>query len=136
MSEWARECRRACLACHEACLRAAAYLQASEANVAHVRLLFNTADIANTTASLLRGDLDVAEHAGRACVELCERAARYCDSLPEDAHDAGVRRGLPRLRRGVPAHGERRRGDPDVRPGPPPWERARHEAGPGLRYRT
>ena len=85
MSEWTRECLRACLACHEACLRAAAYLQAGEAAVAHVRLLFNTAEIAKATASLLRGDLDVAEQAGRVCVELCERTARYCDSVPDDA---------------------------------------------------
>jgi hypothetical protein len=85
MMEQTRECHRACLACHEACLRAAAYLQASEATEAHVRLLFNTADIAKTTASLLRGDLDIAEHAGRVCMELCARAARYCDSVPDDA---------------------------------------------------
>ena len=85
MRESIRECVRACLACHEACLSAAAYVQTSEAAVAHVRLLFNTADIAKTTASLLRGDLDVAERAGRLCGELCERTALYCDSVPDDA---------------------------------------------------
>jgi hypothetical protein len=58
-------------------------LQAHEGGVAtdHVRLLFNTAEIARTTASLLRGELDVAEQAARVCVELCERAARYCIRL-------------------------------------------------------
>jgi hypothetical protein len=85
MSDWTRECLRACLACHEACLRAAAYLQATDAAVAHVRLLFNTAEIVKTTASLLRGDLDVAEQAGRVCAELCERTARYCERFPDDA---------------------------------------------------
>lgn len=82
-----RECLRACLECHEACMRAVAYLQANEAAVAtdHVRLLFNTAEIVKTTASLLRGDLDVAEQAARVCVELCERAARYCDGFPDEA---------------------------------------------------
>ena len=85
MSDRTRECLRACLACHDACLRAASYLQASEAAVALVRLLFNTADIVKTTASLLRSDLDVAEHAGRACVGVCERTARSCDSAPDDA---------------------------------------------------
>jgi hypothetical protein len=85
MDEWTRECRQACLACHEACLGAVAYLQASEAAVANVRLFFNTAEIAKATASLFRGDLDVAEQAGRVCVELCERVAHYCDSVPDDA---------------------------------------------------
>jgi hypothetical protein len=87
MIEQTRECLRACLDCHDACLKAVTYLQQHEPAVAtdHVRLLFNTAEIAKTTASLLRGDLDVAEHAGRACVELCERAARYCDRFPDDA---------------------------------------------------
>ena len=85
MTEWTRECVRACLACHEACLRAAAYLQASEAAVAHVRLLFSTAEIVKATVNLLRGDLDVARQASPVCMELCERAARYCERFPDDA---------------------------------------------------
>ena len=85
MSDRTRERLRACLACHEACLRAASYLQASEAAVPIVRLLFNTADVVKITAGLLRSDPDVAEHAGLVCIELCERAARSCDNIPDDA---------------------------------------------------
>ena len=86
MVERARECLRACLECHEACLRAVTYLQANEAAIAteHVRLLFNTAEIVRTTASLLRGDLDVAEQVARACVQMCQRSARYCDRFPDE----------------------------------------------------
>ena len=95
MSDRTRECFRACLACHDACLRAASYLQASEAAVALVRLLFNTADIVKTTASLLRSDLDVAEHAGRA-VRGAVRADRpLLRQRPRRRDAASLFRGLP-----------------------------------------
>ena len=52
MSDRSRERLRACLACHEACLRAPSYLQATAAAVPLVRLLFNTTDVVKITGLL------------------------------------------------------------------------------------
>jgi hypothetical protein len=61
------DCLAACLECHRICLETVSYLTAGEHAVGaeDIRLLFNTAEVCRTHASLLR--------------ELCEQAARFCD---------------------------------------------------------
>jgi hypothetical protein len=78
-----QRCIEASLECHRVCLETVTYLQASGKPVEadDIRLLFNTAEVCQTSASLLRG-----RHAQAyaECAEQCEQAARYCDAFGDD----------------------------------------------------
>jgi hypothetical protein len=79
-------CLRACLDAHRICLETVSYLTTGEqaAGVDDVRLLFNTAEVCRTNASLLRADAERHRGSAAACAELCEQAARYCDGHADD----------------------------------------------------
>ncbi|HEV8675849.1 MAG TPA: four-helix bundle copper-binding protein [Methylomirabilota bacterium] len=81
-----QECIELCLGCHRVCLETVAYLAAGgqPAEVSHIRLLFNCAEICQTSASLLRGAADLTGRTCVACAEVCERCARYCDGFGAD----------------------------------------------------
>jgi hypothetical protein len=77
---------RHCLDCHRICLETATHLSAAGGHVspAAIRLLFNCAELARASAGLLRDAGDGNASAGAACAEVCDRAARLCDSFPGD----------------------------------------------------
>jgi hypothetical protein len=78
-----RQCIEASLDCHRVCLETVTYLSTSGKRVESedLRLLFNTAEVCQTSARLLRGR---SPHAYAECAELCEHAARYCDAFGDD----------------------------------------------------
>lgn len=86
MSAQVDDCLEACLECHRICLETVSHLSTGDDQVAaeDIRLLFNTADVCRTNASLLRGGADRHRGASVACAELCEQSARYCDGRGDD----------------------------------------------------
>jgi hypothetical protein len=86
MSPHVDDCLEACLECHRICLETVSYLTtaAHAVGAEDMRLLFNTAEVCGTNASLLRAGGDRHGAASLACAELCEQAARYCDGRGAD----------------------------------------------------
>lgn len=75
-------CIQACLDCHRACLETVSYLQAADLRIGvdQIRMLFNCAELCQTSANLLRGGVDAT---WRACADVCRRCASYCESFDD-----------------------------------------------------
>jgi hypothetical protein len=87
MSPQVDDCLAACLECHRVCLETVSYLTTADHVIQpdEIRLLFNTAEVCWTNASLLRAGGDRHGTAAAACAELCEQAARFCEGRTGDA---------------------------------------------------
>ncbi len=85
-----RECWRDCLDCHRICLETVAYLQTSGRAVppSTIRLLFNCAELCQTTAKFLRGGWELIPRTCALCAEACARCAEHCDAFADDAQMA------------------------------------------------
>jgi hypothetical protein len=82
-----QECIELCLRCHRVCLETAAYLATGDrsAEVAQIRLLFNCAQLCQTSADLLRGGAYLTGRTSAACAEICDWCARACAGLEADS---------------------------------------------------
>jgi Domain of Unknown Function (DUF326) len=82
-----QECIELCLGCHRVCLETAAYLATGgrSAEVGQIRLLFNCAELCQTSAGLLRGGAHLTSRTSAACAEICEWCARACDGFGADS---------------------------------------------------
>ena len=87
ISEEMQRCIDNCLNCHSICLQTAAYclrMGGKHNEEGHIRLLFDCAEICQTSANfMLRGS----EFHGRTCgvcAEICERCAEDCERFGDD----------------------------------------------------
>lgn len=76
-----------CQECHEVCLRTASHCLEKggrHAEVSHVRLLLDCAQVCQTSADFMIRGSDLHAATCRACAEVCERCADDCERMGDD----------------------------------------------------
>ncbi len=83
-----QQCIQNCLDCHSICLNTVTYcLQKGgrHAELAHIRLMLDCAEICNTSANFMLRGSDLHARTCGVCAELCQRCAEDCDRMGDDA---------------------------------------------------
>jgi len=87
LSEKLQSCIRECTNCHEVCLETVTYcLQqgGQHAEVNHVRLLLDCAEICQTSANFMLRSSDLHGRTCGVCADVCERCAEDCARFQDD----------------------------------------------------
>jgi hypothetical protein len=81
-------CIKNCLECHSICVKTAMHcleMGGRHAEPAHIRLLWDCADICRVSADFMLRGSDLHTRTCAACAEICERCAEDCERFgPED----------------------------------------------------
>ncbi|TAK07621.1 MAG: four-helix bundle copper-binding protein [Candidatus Manganitrophaceae bacterium] len=88
MSKEMEQCIQNCLDCYRVCLQAVTYclqMGGKHAAADHIRLLFDCAEICQTSASFMLRYSDLHGQTCAVCAEVCERCAESCEQFGEDA---------------------------------------------------
>ncbi len=88
VSQEMQKCIQNCLDCHSICLNTVIYcLQKGEnhAEPSHIRLLSDCAEICQTSANFMLRGSELHTRTCGVCAELCERCARDCEHMGNDA---------------------------------------------------
>ncbi|MBY0472144.1 four-helix bundle copper-binding protein [bacterium] len=83
-----QQCIDNCTKCHDVCLQTISYCLSKggkHAELSHIRLLTNCAEICQTSANFMLTGSDFHQDICRACAELCERCAEDCEKFAQDA---------------------------------------------------
>jgi hypothetical protein len=79
-------CIRACLECHRICLHCVIHCLTkggSHAEVGHIRIMMDCAQICATTADFMIRESQHGKHLARECAEICRQCADSCGNHPE-----------------------------------------------------
>ena len=86
MNEQMRQCIRECVDCHSVCLQTITHclsLGGPHAEVGHIRLLSDCAEICQTSANFMLRDSDLHVRTCGVCAEICERCAEDCERFDD-----------------------------------------------------
>jgi hypothetical protein len=88
MSADMQRCIRECMNCHAVCLETVTHcleVGGKHAEVSHIRLLLDCADICQTSADYMLRGSDLHGRTCAVCAEVCERCAASCARMGDDA---------------------------------------------------
>jgi hypothetical protein len=83
-----QRCIQECMSCHAVCLETVTHclkMGGQHAEVSHVRLLLDCADICQTSADYMLRGSDLHGRTCALCAEVCERCAADCERMGDDA---------------------------------------------------
>jgi len=86
-SDKMRGCIDNCQTCHSICLETAVHclgMGGEHAAADHIRLLWDCAEICQTSANFMLRGSDLHAHTCGACAEVCERCAESCARMADD----------------------------------------------------
>jgi hypothetical protein len=84
-----QECIASCLNCHSVCLATITHCLEKggrHAEMAHIRLMLDCAEICQTSANFMLRGSDMHSRTCGVCAEVCERCAQDCERLGDDTH--------------------------------------------------
>ena len=84
-----RDCIANCLNCHSICTATITHcleMGGQHAEMAHIRLMLDCAEICQTSANFMLRGSDLHSRTCGVCAEACERCARDCERFGDDAH--------------------------------------------------
>lgn len=87
MTQDMESCIAECKNCHDVCLETVAHcleMGGDYAEVNHIRLLLDCAEICQTSANFMVRGSDLHGYTCATCAEVCERCARECDRFDDD----------------------------------------------------
>ena len=83
-----QRCIQACTNCHAVCLETVTHcleVGGQHAEVAHIRLLLDCANICQTSADFMLRGSELHGRICAVCAEVCERCAQACERMGDDA---------------------------------------------------
>jgi hypothetical protein len=82
-----QQCIQTCIECHRICTETIVHCLAKggrHADVGHIRLLADCADICHTSAEFMMRRSDLHTGVCMVCADVCDRCAHDCDGLKDD----------------------------------------------------